>query len=219
MKRREFVEKLGIGSAIIVSSSALSAPGHAAPNDDRDDGNGGHNHQPISGDLANATVSFGQWRTGIIPAGVDPAGNPLPELPPLDRYTPGPIDPRYNSHLVAPFVTTIKASGSVNFVIAGLHQVAVYGPGTKPENIDTAAIRLMQGPPFNAPPVGPLPLINDTRNRIYVGPDPSLLPLDRVEVVHFPNPGRYLVICAFLFNFLDNMYGWVRVRRHEHDND
>ncbi|HEY7450067.1 MAG TPA: hypothetical protein VH702_18055 [Vicinamibacterales bacterium] len=229
MKRREFVEKLGIGSAIIVSSSALSAPGHAAPNDDRDDGNGGHNHQPISGDLANATVSFGQWKTGTIPAEPN-AVPPLPELPPLDRFAAPnapPPNPRYNSHLVIPYVATIKAGGSVNFVISGLHQIAVYGRGTKPEDIHEAIgpgpfippfpvlppnTRAMQGPPF-------LPLISFATNRLYVGPDPSLLPLDRVEVVHFPEPGRYLVICAFLLHFVDNMYGWVRVRRHEHDND
>jgi hypothetical protein len=216
MKRREFVEKLGIGSALIVSSSALSAPGHAAPTQDDQ---GEHNHRPVSGDRANATVSFGQWHTGIIPAGTDPVtGDPLPQLPPLDRYAPGPVNPRYNSHLVIPHVATIKEGGSVNFVIAGLHQVAVYGPGTRPENIDTTLIRPMQNPPFNAPPVGPLPLINDPNNRLYIGPDPSFLPLDRVEVVHFANPGRYLVICAFLFHFLDNMFGYVRVRRDD-DND
>jgi hypothetical protein len=37
--------------------------------------------------------------------------------------------------------------------------------------------------------------------------------LDRVEVVHFPRRGRYLVICGFSphFNATEKMYGWVRV--------
>ena len=39
------------------------------------------------------------------------------------------------------------------------------------------------------------PLINDPTNRVYRGLDPSRQPTqDRVELVVFPNPGRYLVI-------------------------
>jgi hypothetical protein len=34
---------------------------------------------------------------------------------------------------------------------------------------------------------------------------------DRVEVVHFPNPGRFLVICAVLPHFNEGMTGYVRV--------
>jgi hypothetical protein len=30
-------------------------------------------------------------------------------------------------------------------------------------------------------------------------------------VVHFPKKGRYLVICAFVPHFEDNMWGWVKV--------
>ncbi len=65
----------------------------------------------------------------------------------------------------------------------------------------------MTGPP----PFTGLPIINDPTRRVYRGPDPSLLPLDRVETVHFAKPGRYLVICGFLFHFQDGMYGYVRV--------
>jgi hypothetical protein len=120
-------------------------------------------------------------------------------------------------------------------VIAGLHQVIVYGPGTKPQDIRTAidpgvipappAFPTFQNVrPFTGFPAGPLAgqnlLINVPQNRLYAGPDPSLLPLDRVEVVHFSEPGLYLVICGFALHFFfDNMYGYVRVRRHEHDND
>ena len=34
---------------------------------------------------------------------------------------------------------------------------------------------------------------------------------DRVEVVHFPEKGLYLVICGVLPHFDDGMYGWVKV--------
>lgn len=131
MKRREFVEKLGIGSALVVSGSALAIPGHAAPNGDDNDDNGGHNHRPISGDLANATVSFGAWPTGQV---VTPQG----PLGPLDRYPNVPPAPPQNIHQLIPYIAKIKQGGSVNFVIAGLHQVIVYGPGTKPQDIRTA---------------------------------------------------------------------------------
>jgi uncharacterized cupredoxin-like copper-binding protein len=36
---------------------------------------------------------------------------------------------------------------------------------------------------------------------------------DRVDVVHFPKHGRYLVICGVLPHFQDGMYGWVKVIR------
>ena len=41
---------------------------------------------------------------------------------------------------------------------------------------------------------------------------------DRVEVIHFPNPGLYLVICGVLPHFEEGMYGWVRVRRVKKNN-
>jgi plastocyanin len=57
-----------------------------------------------------------------------------------------------------------------------------------------------------------VPLINDPENRIYRGPDPSLLgTLDRVETVTFAQPGRYFVTCGLLPHFNDGMYGFVKV--------
>ena len=74
------------------------------------------------------------------------------------------------------------------------------------------------------------PLIDDATNRIYRGIDPTVFPFlqgppqqgpidppaqpvlqDRVEVVHFPNPGTYLVICGVLPHFNDGMVGYVKV--------
>ncbi|MEO5895798.1 MAG: hypothetical protein ABIS06_08875 [Vicinamibacterales bacterium] len=106
--------------------------------------------------------------------------------------------------------------GTVNFIIAGLHQVIVYAPGKGPEMVNAVLTRPTQGVPPN------VPLINDAAGRLYAGLDPSTLHggpptprlplLDRVEVVQFANKGRHLVICGVLPHFVnDNMYGWVKV--------
>ena len=148
----------------------------------------GHNHDVVAGPLASTTVSFGQWST-------DPPFDRFPNVvPPADR----------NVHLLTPNMPTIKAGGSVNFVIAGLHNVQIFEAGHTPGAINAGLTIPMTGPPG-------LPIINDPVGRIYRGPDPSLLPLDRVEVVQLTRPGTYLVICGFLFHFLDNMFGFVKV--------
>jgi hypothetical protein len=117
---------------------------------------------------------------------------------------------------------TIQAGGSVNFIIAGAHQIIVYGHRTQPEDIDTSQL---VPPAAGGAPI----LIDDPKNRIYRGLDFSTLPLlsippdppapltppflmDRVEVVNFPKPGTYLVICGIVFHFVnDGMFGFVRV--------
>src|SRR5512134_422557 len=66
-----------------------------------------HNHQPISGPLASATVSFGAW----------------PTAPALDRF-PNLVAPaKPNVHQLIPNEVKIKAGGNVNFIIAGFHLV------------------------------------------------------------------------------------------------
>lgn len=141
----------------------------------------------IAGPLANATVSFGQWQTA----------------PPLDRFLLGSPPPR-NEHQLLPNEVKIKAGGAVNFIISGFHQPIVYDARTQPEDIDETMTILI-------PPV-PVPLIDDPNDRIYRGLDPRPLPQDRVEVVHFPTPGIYLVICGVQPHFVnDGMFGFVRV--------
>ena len=95
------------------------------------------------------------------------------------------------------------------FVIAGFHHIAVYGPGTTLESINETLTQPVTLPPPMPDPFPPL--INDPTNRVYRGLDPSRFPQDRVEVVTFADPGRHLVICAFLPHFLDNMHGFVNV--------
>lgn len=215
MKRREFFEKAGIGSAALMGSAALvtlAAQGRgsgAAKEKEKEEEQ--HNHSPISGPLASATVSFGAWASGI---------NRRPNI----GATAGLAN---NIHQLIPNEVTIKAGGTVNFIIAGFHLVVVYDDGTQPENINTGITVLPQGAPVP-------PLIDDSSNRIYRGIDPTVLPFlqgpqqpavvppgappfqpvlqDRVEVVHFPNPGTFLVICGVFPHFVnDKMYGFVKV--------
>ncbi|MGO4890023.1 hypothetical protein ACJ2A9_19940 [Anaerobacillus sp. MEB173] len=136
--------------------------------------------------LSNATVSFGEWMT------------------PVDRF-PNVSPATANHHELIPNVATIKAGGTVNFIVAGFHIINVYDDGTQPEDINTS----LTVPPTAVP--APL-LINDPNRRIYRGLDPSLQPRDRVEVVHFAKPGTYLVICGVFPHFVnDRMFGFVRV--------
>ena len=156
----------------------------------------------IDGPLANATVSFGEWQTD----------------PPLDRFPINSPGSR-NEHQLIPNEVKIKAGGAVNFIISGLHQPIVYDVGTQPDDVNENLTVGSTGVPLN------VPLINDPVNRIYRGLDPSRLHLvdpvvgnpsigvrDRVEVVFFPKPGTYLVICGVQPHFVnDDMFGFVRV--------
>jgi plastocyanin len=165
---------------------------------------------------ANATVSFGQWRTD----------------PPLDRFPPSLSNDRLrNEHHLIPHKVNIKAGGAVNFIISGLHQPIVYDDGTHPVDIKTVVdvnTTTTTGPTLSPAVV----LIDDPNHRIYRGQDPSLQPLerpsslkptpeflqDRVEVVFFPNPGTYLVICGVHGHFVnDGMFGFVQVEEQDDD--
>lgn len=162
-----------------VLATGLAAPAAASQS---------HNHAAIRGPLANVTVTFGAWKTD----------------PPLDRFPNVPPPVPANAHLLFPHEAKVKAGGAVSFVIAGLHNVQIFAPGTRPSDINTGLTTPMTAPPG-------LPIINDPTNRVYRGVDPSLFPVDRVESVQLSNPGRYLVICGFLFHFRDDMFGYVNV--------
>ena len=62
MKRREFVEKAGLGAAAFV---ALTKPGHVVSAKAGEQ----HDHKPMSGPLATASVSFGAWLQVPAPGG------------------------------------------------------------------------------------------------------------------------------------------------------
>lgn len=185
--RRDMLKITAAGS--VAAGLGLTAKPVAATSKTR--APGGHDHRPVSGPLANATVSFGQWQTN----------------PPLDRFPNASPGPR-NQHQLLPYKATIKAGGSVSFIIAGLHQVTVYSDGTQPTDINVDSTTSTTGTPAG------VPLIDDPTNRIYRGLDPSLHPRDRTEVVHFSEPGTYLVICGVRGHFVDDgMFGFVKVIR------
>jgi plastocyanin len=183
MKRRQFVEQLGIGSAVLAAASVANAAAQ-----------GEHEHKALTGPLANATVGFGAWPVGT------------PEVP-RDRFALPNAPQGPNVHALLPNDVTIKEGGSVSFIVAGFHHIVVYAPGKDPDEVNQSVLL----PIPNAPPrVG---LIDDPAQRIYRGLDPRLAttPQDRVEVVGFSKRGTYLVICAVNVHFNDGMFGWVKV--------
>jgi len=185
--RRQFLAATG-GALIAVGSAGLFEAS-------------GQHHKKVAFSVANdplgsATVSFGGWMTDF--------------SPPLDLFTTPLPPPPTNHHELIPNTAKIKAGGYVNFVISGLHIVAIYDDGKRPGDIDAGNLVPLGGP---LPPV-----INDPSGRVYRGPNPVISPgpppninLNRVEVVHFAKPGTYLVICAVLPHFDQGMYGYVRV--------
>jgi plastocyanin len=98
----------------------------------------------------------------------------------------------------------IDQGGTVTFQVpAGAHQIAIYAPGTEPEDIDTTnLVALCPGP---APR-----LVNDPTNRVALMTHACGSSWQAQYT--FNAPGRYLVICAFLPHFEVGMYGWVEVR-------
>ena len=194
MKRRDFVSGLGVGTAVLMTPAiGGDAKTRTAEQGEPGTHEHGHGQEAPDGPGVNAVMNFGQWKT----------------QPPLDRYPNVPMPPPANNHHILPSTVRIKEGGSVSFIISGLHQIIVYGPDVNPEDINAT-------PPTGAATTGvPLgvPLVNDPNNRVYRGPDPSLLgSLDRVESVHFPTRGRYLVICGVLPHFVEGMYAHIVVR-------
>jgi plastocyanin len=171
-----------------------------------------HDDRPLTDKRALAVVSFGQWDA-------DPAA-------PFDRQ---PINTdtenrTRNIHKMLPFDVDIDAGGAVSFIISGVHQILVYGPGRKLDDVQKAWEDA--GSPVIA--VGP-GLVDYAEDRVYRGLNPfvlNYLPLpgtppadttsnlvvDRVEAVNFKEPGRYLVVCGVRPHFAEGMHGYVRVR-------
>ena len=142
-------------------------------------------------DKLSVTVSFG--------AGLNTATGPNPA-----------------NHHVVPRIIEVRKGGVVNFVVAGFHQIVVYAPGVKPDDLLVPASG---------------PFINDFENLYYKGILPAGGPpatpvttnpsnaMNRVESVSFAEPGTYLVICNVRVHFLDGMYAYVKVTGGDEDDD
>jgi hypothetical protein len=123
------------------------------------------------------------------------------------------------NHHVLPKIIEIKDGGVVNFAVAGFHQIVVYQPGIKADDIVP--------PVFNpGPPPVNLFMNYNLGTAYYVGINPRNANLvtpaapatvfngdNRIESVLFSRPGVYLVVCNVTPHFTDGMYAYVRVSR------
>jgi plastocyanin len=140
-----------------------------------------------------ATVQFGLPNVG---SGFPPTSGHDQSAHAVDSMVPGTV--------------VIDKGGTVTFNTGGVHEVAIYAPGTEPSDIDTTDLVLT---PAGCPkPGGVVPLlIDDDTNRIALYAQPCG-PGPRTVTHTFDEPGKYLVICAFLPHFQVQMYGWVEVK-------
>jgi plastocyanin len=129
--------------------------------------------------------------------GLADAGSPFPPAAGHDQSA-------HAKDNIVPGTVVIDQGGTVTFdVPSGAHQIAIYGPGTEPEDIDTGVLVTLC-------PGSATRLINDTQNRVALITSPCGSAWQAQYT--FDTPGRYLVICAFLPHFQVGMYGWVEVR-------
>jgi plastocyanin len=127
-----------------------------------------------------ATIQFGKPNVG----------SDFPPNPPHDQSAHAKDD-------MVPRTVVIDRGGTVTINTSGVHEVAIYDDGTEPEDIDTTDLVLT---PAGCPkPMGAPLLMNDDTNRVALYAQPCG---GARQVVHqFQDPGKYLVICAFLPHF------------------
>jgi hypothetical protein len=108
------------------------------------------------------------------------------------------------NHVILPKKIKVKEGGVVHFLVAGFHQVVVYNPGTKHDDIVPGSGTFINDP-----------IIQDLTTQLYLGINPAGGPppgtpgttnpsnaMNRVESVSFAEPGTYLVICKSAHIFL-----------------
>ena len=146
-----------------------------------------------SGPALNATVHF-----GLAPGSVG-----------TDFLPPASHDQSIHAYdNIRPQAVVIVAGGSVTFDISfANHQVAIYEPGTRPEDIDITQTEPIPAAPFAR-------RITDADGLVVRGPDQQFTALQwTTPAGTFDEPGRYLVICTTLNHFvIANMYAWVIVK-------
>lgn len=136
------------------------------------------------------------------------------------------------NHVIFPKEIKVKTGGVVNFAVAGFHDIVIFKPGTKLDDLKDAAGQFIQlQAPFVIPPVPPVPpatidadLPAGLMGRIYYrGINPAGGPLgtlvtgnpangsNRMEPISFSAPGTYLVICNVRGHLIDGMFAYVKV--------
>lgn len=119
------------------------------------------------------------------------------------------------NHHVLPKRIKVKKGGVVNFVVAGFHQVIVYRPGVRVEQIGVPTSGLF----INDPASATIPSNIYYRGIQPAGGPPPGFPVstnpsnasNRVEPVGFFESGTYLVICNVIPHFNDGMYAYIEV--------
>jgi len=121
------------------------------------------------------------------------------------------------NHHVLPQTVRIKQGGVVNFNVAGFHQIYVYDPGVRKEDIiianPTALFINYENDVFYrglVPAGGPPPALPVTTNPSNAS--------NRIESVAFLEPGTYLVICNVRPHFINGMYAYVVVTKGNDPN-
>ncbi|HET6342653.1 MAG TPA: hypothetical protein VFG78_10785 [Gemmatimonadota bacterium] len=124
-------------------------------------------------------------------------------------FFPGSHDRSFHAYdSVRPQTVVIAAGGSVTFEISlAVHQVAIYEPRIRPEDIDVTEVEPIPALPF-------LTRITDDDGLVIRGPDQQFAGFEwKTPPGTFDEPGTYLVICTTVVHFVDsNMYGWVIVQ-------
>jgi hypothetical protein len=132
------------------------------------------------------------------------------------------------NHAVLPKQINIKAGGVVDFGVAGFHDIVIFKPGVKLNDLLDGTGQYPLFPPvFVLPPDPATPLPAATAflaDQIYYrGINPAGGPLatapvvnpsnaeNRSEPVAFLESGTYLVICNIRPHLLDGMYAYVKV--------
>ena len=119
-----------------------------------------------------ASVQFGQPNVGSA-------------FPPAEAH-----DHSFNAKdNLVPRTVVIDVGGTVTYQTFGVHQVAIYKPGTEPSDIDTT---MVTNPGGGCPPI---PLINDPNNRLAVLGAQPCGGRTTAPSYTFTKPGKYLVIC------------------------
>ena len=193
MKKLIFAAGLIVFAGAVACTQQSAAPASPTPAGSsvaaQSDSNG-ISRVPAASTLS-ATIEFGR----------DDLGSPFP--PPSGHDQSG-----HSRDSLFPREVVIDKGGTVTFVMgaSGIHEVAIYEPGTSPKDINTS---LLDPPAATCPPV---PTINDPNHRITILSDQVCEGGSPHPSYTFTAPGRYLIICTFLPHFEDAMYGWVTVR-------